>query len=52
MKLVRADFKIYTDWICVIPSIEIRTNDARIVDKNIEISIHWLVFHARWLWVK
>lgn len=49
MRLTRVDFEVYRDWIFILPSIVLRINDAHISDKNIELSIHWLVFHARLL---
>lgn len=52
MKLYRKDFKIYKDWITLIPTVEIHIDDMIYVDRNISISFHWLVFHARLLWLK
>ena len=44
-------FKIYTDWIYFLPTIEIHTEDmTRIPSEIISIALHFLVFHARWLW--
>ena len=45
--------KIYTDWIYLLPSIEIHTMDYRwSPPQEVSISIHFLVFHLRWLWKK
>lgn len=52
MKLYRKDFKIYKDWITLIPTVVIHTNDMIYVDRNISISFHWIVFHARFLWLE
>ncbi len=52
MKLYRKDFKIYKEWITLIPTVEIHIDDMIYVDRNISISFHWLVFHARLLWLK
>ena len=52
MKLYRKDVKIYRDWITLIPTVEIHIDDMIYVDRNIAISFHWLVFHARLLWLK
>lgn len=52
MKLYRKDFKIYKDWITLIPTVEIHIDDMIYVDRNISISFHWLIFHARLLWLK
>ena len=44
-------FKIYTDWIYLLPTIEIHTEDMRYIPPEIiSIALHFLVFHARWLW--
>ena len=46
-------FRVYTDWIYPLPAIEIHTEDmCRMPPEVINISIHFLVFHIRWLWVK
>lgn len=52
MKLHRKDFKIYKDWITLIPTVEIQIDSLFYVDRNISISFHWLIFHARLLWLK
>lgn len=44
-------FDIYRDWIFPFPSMEIHTEDmCYIPPKMISIALHFLVFHARWLW--
>lgn len=44
--------RIYTDWIYPLPAIEIKFEDMRYYPNNIiNISIHWIIFHCRWLWM-
>lgn len=44
-------FEIYKDWIYLLPSIEIRTMDMVYYPPQIlNIQIHFLIFHIRWLW--
>ncbi len=52
MKLYRKEFNIYRNWITLIPTVEIQINSLFYVNRNISISFHWLVFHARLLWLK
>ena len=51
MRLTRIDFEVYKNWIFILPSIVLQMNNAHISDKNVELSVHWLVFHARLLWI-
>ena len=53
MKWVYRGFKfsIYTDWIYLIPSIELHTLDySWSPPQQVNIQIHFLIFHMRWLW--
>ncbi|SFU57149.1 hypothetical protein SAMN02910342_00928 [Butyrivibrio sp. INlla21] len=50
MKLRRKEFYIWHDVINLIPTIQIVVNQWEYPFKNIELSFHFLVFHARLLW--
>ena len=52
MKLYRRDFKVYKDWIFILPTITVSLNDPQYRPKNISIEFHFLIFHARLLWMK
>lgn len=52
MRLTRVDFEVYRNWIFILPSIVLQMNNALISDKNVELSVHWLVFHTRLLWIE
>ena len=47
MKLYTKGIYIYKDWITILPTVEIRTDDPRYFEKTITICFSWLVFHAR-----
>ena len=51
-KLNRAYFKIYTDWWIFPFAISLNINDPVLREKNFQISIHFLCFHAAWKWVE
>lgn len=45
--------KIWKDWVFILPCIELHLEDLRYFPPEIiEISIHWLIIHCRWLWRK
>ena len=45
--------KIYKDWIYLLPSIEIHTEDMRYYPPEmLSISIHFIILHLRWLWLR
>ena len=52
MRLETKQFKIYTDWIFLLPTIQIDLNSPEYMEKNFTISFHFLVFHFRLLWMK
>lgn len=52
MKFYRKDFQIYRDWITIIPTIDIQINNMCYVNPNVSIQFHWLVFHARLMWME
>lgn len=44
-------FTIYTNWFYLLPSIELhRMYIIHCSPQTIEIQIHFLMLHARWLW--
>lgn len=52
MKLKIKQFKIYTNWIFLLPTIQIDLNSAQYMEPNFAICFHFLIFHARLLWIK
>lgn len=50
MKLHRKDFKIFKDYIFLLPAIILSFNDPYYIEHNFAIEFRWLVFHARLLW--
>ena len=52
MKFYRRDFYKAKDWITIIPTVEIFINDMMYVKPNIAITINWLVFHVRFMWME
>lgn len=49
MKLVRKDFCIWKNDICILPTLRVYFNNLLYGYKNYSIEFHWLVFHARLL---
>lgn len=47
MKFYKKNFYIYKDWITILPTIEIHTDDPRYFEKTVTVGFSWLVFHAR-----
>jgi len=52
MKLRAKDFQVWKNEITLIPTIQIVLNEPLYPMNNIELSFHFLVFHARLLWVE
>lgn len=50
--LCRKDFEIYKNDIHLLPTIRTVINDRMYTEKNFSIEFHFLVFHARLLFVK
>ena len=51
MRCYTTIFRIYTDWITLIPTIDIHINAMEYQCKNFRIEFHWLCFHARFMWL-
>ena len=51
-KLLRKDARIYTDWITLIPTIEIHLNEPVYREHTFCILFSWLVVHARLFWIE
>lgn len=51
MKLTRKYFCIWKNDIYIIPTFRIFINDQIYQNRNFSIEFHWLVFHARLLWM-
>ena len=52
MKLYRRDFRVFKDYIVILPTIILALNDPIYSKRNIAIEFRWLVFHARLLWMR
>ena len=52
MKIFRKDFLILKNHIYILPSIEIVINDMMYRCKNCAVCFHWIIFHARILYLK
>ena len=52
MKLRAKNFQIWRNVITLIPTIQIVLNQPIYPMNNIELSFHFLVFNARFLWVE
>ena len=52
MKLKRKDFEIWKNDIYIIPTFRMFINNMIYTNRNFSIEFHWLVFHARLLWVE
>ena len=52
MKFYREDFYKAKDWITIIPTVEILIDSMMFVKPNLAITINWLVFHVRFLWME
>lgn len=52
MRLRKKDFVIFKDWITILPTIEIRTDDLRYFQKTVTIAFSWLIFHARLFFIE
>lgn len=51
MKLYKKQFKIIKDYISIVPTI-VLSNEPYFLERSFAIEFHWLVFHARLLWLK
>ena len=52
MRLETKQFKIYTNWIFLLPTIQIDIDSPEYMRTNFAICFHFLVFHIRLLWMK
>lgn len=51
-KLYRHDAKMYKDWWVFPLAVQIHLNDMIYMDKNFAITVHFLCFHVRWLFME
>lgn len=51
-KLYRHDAKMYKDWWTFPLAVQIQLNDMIYMDKNFAITVHFLCFHVRWLFME
>lgn len=52
MTLKKKQFRIVKDWLFIIPTIQIDLNSPQYKAKNFTLGFHFLVFHARLVWMK
>lgn len=52
MKLRKKDLFIYKNWITILPTIEIRTDDPCYFQKTVTVAFSWLIFHARLFFIE
>lgn len=52
MKLIRKNFRVYKDYIFLLPTIALDFNDPIYAQISLAIEFRWLVFHARLVWMK
>ena len=52
MKFIQFQFMRAWDWIVIIPTIILSTNNLQYRSKNFRLSIHWLGWHLSWLWLE
>lgn len=52
MKLIRKYFRVYKDYIFILPTIALDFNDPIYAKINFAIEFRWLIFHARLVWAK
>lgn len=51
-KLFRKDFEIWTNDIYLLPTPRVYVNNMLYTERNISIELHFLVFHARMLFME
>lgn len=51
-KLYRRDAKMYKDWWIFPLAVEIHINYQIFMDKNFSITVNFLCFHVRWLFME
>lgn len=51
-KLYRRDAKMYKDWWTFPLAVEIHINYQIYMDKNFALTVHFLCFHFRWLFME
>lgn len=51
-KLYRHNAKIYKDWWVFLLAMQIHPNNPWYREKNLEITVDFLCFHVRWLFVE
>lgn len=52
MKLYKKEFVTWKNSIDILPSLIIRWNEVIYIHKSFSIEFHWIIFHARLLWLK
>ncbi len=52
MKMYRKDFCVWKNEIYIIPTFKMIVNNPIYTNRNISIEFHWLIFHARVLWME
>ena len=52
MKLIRKDFRVFKDYIFILPAIALDFNNQIYAQTSFAIEFRWLVFHARLVWLR
>lgn len=52
MKLYKKDFEVWGTNVYLLPTIQIKTRNPVYTCKNLAIEVHFLVFHARLLFLE
>jgi hypothetical protein len=51
-RLYKHDFYTYKDWWVFPVAVQVHLNDMIYKDKNFAITLHFLCFHIRWLFME
>lgn len=51
-KPYRHDAEIHKDWLVFPLAVQILSNNPWFTEKNLEISVHFLCFHIRWVFIE
>lgn len=52
MKLYKKDFTTWKNSIDILPSLIVTWNEPIYIHKSFSIEFHWIIFHARLLWLE
>ena len=52
MRLYKKEFATWKNSIDILPSLLVRWNEPVYIHKSFSIEFHWIIFHARLLWLR